>query len=46
MFRNQVARTTAKVVVAIGILMSMLLAGGAPGDFGIRKSTATTQVAP
>jgi hypothetical protein len=33
MARRQIVRTTTKVIVAVGILMSMLLAGGAPGDF-------------
>ncbi len=33
MNRNRVARATTQVIVAIGILMTMLLAGGAPGDF-------------
>ncbi len=36
MNRSRVARTTTQVLVAIGILMTMLLAGGAPGDFANR----------
>lgn len=36
MNRNRVARTTTQVLVAVGILMTMLLAGGAPGDFANR----------
>lgn len=44
MTRTRVARTTAQVLVVIGILLSMLLAGGAPSDFanGV-KPTPTAQ---
>lgn len=43
MTRTRVARTTAQVLVALGILLSMLLAGGAPSDFANRVPTPTAQ---
>lgn len=42
MNRNRVARTATQVFVAIGILMTMLLAGGAPGDFANRVAPSPT----
>ena len=33
MVRNPAARSVARIIVALGILLSMLLAGGAPSDF-------------
>jgi hypothetical protein len=34
MTRTRIARSVAQLLVALGILLSMLLAGGAPVDFG------------
>ena len=42
MNRNRVTRATTQVIVAIGILMTMLLAGGAPGDFANRVGPTPT----
>ncbi len=42
MNRNRVARTTTQIIVAVGILMTMLLAGGAPGDFANRVEPSPT----
>ncbi|MDQ5851292.1 MAG: hypothetical protein M3380_04330 [Chloroflexota bacterium] len=44
MFRRPIARTVAQGIVAVGILLSMLLAGGAPSDFPYGKRTTSTQV--
>ena len=46
MFRSQVVRVTTKIVVAIGILLSMLLAGGAPSGHTNRGIATPTQVGP
>ena len=46
MYRNPATRTVARCVVALGILLSMLLAGGAPGDFSVLKQSSQTLVAP
>lgn len=34
MARNPHTRVVARMIVAVGILLSMLVAGGAPSDFG------------
>lgn len=36
MTRTRVVRTTAQVLVVLGILLAMLLGGGAPSDFANR----------
>ncbi len=38
-------RTVARLAIAIGILLSMLLAGGAPSDFAHRGGSAPTPTA-
>jgi hypothetical protein len=43
MIRTRVARTSAQVLVALGILLSLLLAGGAPVDFANSQPTPTAQ---
>jgi hypothetical protein len=42
MARTRIARTSAQVLVALGILLSLLLAGGAPVDFGNRVPPTPT----
>ena len=46
MYRNPATRTVARCVVALGILLSMLLAGGAPSDHGGLRATRLTLVSP
>ncbi len=44
MSRNPTTRIVARCIVAVGILLSMLLAGGAPTDFS--KAPKVTLVSP
>jgi hypothetical protein len=42
MTRTRIARSVAQLLVVLGILLSMLLAGGAPVDFGNRVPPTPT----
>lgn len=42
MTRTRIVRSVAQLLVVLGILLSMLLAGGAPVDFGNRVPPTPT----
>lgn len=44
MSRTPIVRMVARAVATVGIVLALLLAGGAPSDFGFRNIVTSIQI--